>query len=323
MSRVWIDVTGIRQANMLSTLASEIAGNAEILVTTSSDPRPARILRFHKVPGVSVPSKARDTAQRYADRVLRLSRRVRGHRPDILISDLDPSAVRTAFGLGIPCWTVYAANGASSGDLAIEAMSYPLCDRIFASRFLDRAYLAASGVPSKKIVEFAGFNECYVRHFRRTKARSPRVLLRPNGHDSPVWVGQITKGILRGIAGTKVTILGKPDRQTVRLSSVSNRVRFLDFTPYPPVVKQDLYIGWGRMLGESYAMGIPSIRTVEEDYPDLSVAYADQPAMNNPSRIVETSQSMIHGPCRSAGPGGLESPVGAVMAELCRDGFVS
>ena len=321
MARIWIDVTGIRQANLLAALARSMKTKSELLVTTSES-RSEEIMQFASVQPLRVSSHDPDPLQSYADRVLRLSTRIEEFKPDILIGDLDPAAVRTAFGLGIPSWTIYANGHGKSTTDAQRMMSYPLCERIFASSFFDERKLILEGAPKDRLFSFRGFNECYLMSEKHASGPIRRILLRPNGHDSPNWLHDLGGSLLDGIDKARLTILGAKDRAASTLQDLGGRVKLLDFTPYPPVLKQDLFVGWGRMLGESFVLGVPSVRIGQETHPDLSLAYSHQPAISEPSNIVSVLHGMLD---EDAGPSpvdGLKSPVDLVISELRSQGII-
>jgi hypothetical protein len=325
MSRIWIDVSGIRQANMLASLARSTRARAELLVTTS-DSRSEDIMRFSSLQTIRVSSEDPDPLQSYADRVLRLSRKIEEFKPDLLISDLDPAAVRTAFGLGVPAWAIYANGSGKSPVDAQRRMSYPLCEKVFASNFFERKKIAMEGLPKSRVVTFQGFNECYLKPEREpggpTASRIPRILIRPNGQDPPNWLRDATQCLLDGIEKAKVTILGAKDSTSSMLSGLGRRVRLIEFMPYPPVLRQDLFVGWGRMLGESFVLGIPSVRIGHESHPDLSLAYSHQPAMTEPCSIVSAFRRMLDDGPKPDPIDGLRSPIDVVVSELTRQGIL-
>ncbi len=322
MARIWLDATGIRQANMLSVLAKSLSERAEILATTSADPRPARVFRFLHMSTNRVVGKGRDPLQRYARRILRLSREIEHYKPDLLISDLDSAAVRTAFGLGIPTWTIYTSEPGPNG-LDAKRMSYPLCEKIFASSLIPKEKLVQEGIPRDRLVHFNGLNECYIRSIERKSGSRPRVLVRPNGHDSARWVRNVAAKILREVEDSQLTVLGKLPARGVARATRSGKVRFLEFIPHPPVLNQDLFIGYGRMLAESFVVGIPTIRTTNDNYPDLSMVYSQQPLITDPDEISEASVSMLRERRAPRPVSGLESPIAAVTKALLKRGLIS
>ena len=283
---------------MLASLARSTRSSAELLITTS-DPRSENIMRFSSFQPIRVSSEDPDPLQGYADRVLRLSRSIEQFKPDLLISDLDPAAIRTAFGLGVPSWAIYANGSGKSQTDAQRRMSYPLCEKVFASSFFDQKMIAGQGLPRSRVVTFQGFNECYLKSERKSERRTaspvPRILLRPNGQDPPNWLREATTCLLDGIERAKVTILGARSATSSLLRDLGTKVKLLEFTPYPPVLRQDLFVGWGRMLGESFVLGIPSVRIGHEEHPDLSLAYSHQPAITEPCSIVSIFRRMLEG----------------------------
>jgi predicted glycosyltransferase len=296
-------------------LAGSIQKETELMITIAGNRHPGDILRFSSVFPTAVGGSGKDPLQKYADRVLHLSRKIEEFGPDLLISDLDPAAVRTAFGLGIPCWSVYS-NGSALTSHMEKRMSYPLCEKVFASSFFNSKKLEGEGIPSDRIVEFEGFNECYLKSIDHSEATHPRILIRPNGHNSPNWAEEVTKGIIETISSASITVLGLKQKFRRNLEQLSEQVRVLDFIPYPPVIKHDLFVGWGRMLGESFVMGLPSIRTAREDHPDLSIVYSQQPILYEPEEITEASREMIVKQPDRGRASKLENPVSVITEHL-------
>jgi hypothetical protein len=276
------------------------------------------VLDFSSVESRQVRGRGRDFLQSYADRVTRLSSLVEEYKPDLLISDLDPAAVRTAFGLGVPTWTVYSSKQRDARPSATEKMSFALCDKILASGLLEEDEIIRQGIPSKKLVRFNGLNECYLKPSDYRNGRT-RVLVRGNGHTQSRWARKLINGLMNCAEDLKVTILGSPVGGII---SPAKGVRVLDFTPFPPVLDQDLYIGWGRMTAESYVLGMPTIRTVRETYTDLDRVYCTQPEIDDPTKICETAMNMIREGESFIPPRDLESPIAALESRLAEDGYI-
>jgi hypothetical protein len=126
----------------------------------------------------------------------------------------------------------------------------------------------------------------------------------------------LTSGLIDNIDQASITVLGMKSKAMRYLEHISERIKILDFIPYPPVIKNDLFIGWGRMLGESFVMGLPSIRTANEDHPDLSIAYQQQPVISEPNQITQASCEMISKQPDRSSASRLEDPVSVITAHL-------
>jgi len=312
MPRIWIDITNIGLTNLLASLACQLKASTSLLVTTSSDRRPSTVLDYYGVPYRRVAPLSPDAVQGYAERVTALSRIVEDYGPDLLVSDRDPAAVRTAFGLGVPTWTIFSFE--RSMNPRVEKMTYPLCEKIFASAFLDRGTITQRGVAPDKIVRFDGFNECYLTPRRRISVPPRRrILIRPNGNQPRSWVDSLIYRISKDIPDLKITVLANGTGYVPNQAHPS--VDVLNFIPYPPVINQDLFVGWGRILGESFSIGIPSIRTTTHKYPDLSVVYREQPVLRKPEEIASTMTDLLYSEALPENVG-LESPVDTVLRLL-------
>jgi len=318
MTKIWIDITRMGQANLFGYMARRLSPEAEIMVTTFPDPRLTEIMHFLGIPFKVIGGRGWDPLQKYADRILALTKVIEGFKPDLLISDLDPASIRSAFGLGIPAWAIY--SNTRDPQREINRMSYPLCEKIFASSFFGRRRLADEGIALRALVEFKGFNECYIKSQRRRRNNHPRILLRPNGHDHPGWLAEVARGLLGQLEKSTITILTGGSNVLRRVGN-GRRLQHVSFMPYPPVIDHDLYVGWGRMLGESYVLGVPSIRTVDENHPDLSLVYSEQPEITDPSSIVRTSAEMLGGSSEGRASN-LVSPIESVMSALRKEGLL-
>ena len=151
MYRIWIDLNETSQVNQeMVHLASYIGDDAEYLVTTS-DPR-VKDLNFPARSSFKVIPKDPDPIHNYGRKIIHLLRHVQKHNPELLVSDLDPAAVRTAFGLGIPIWTIYTNEPPEKGRE--KSLSLPLCDKIFTSNQMDEEKLVREGIQREQLARF-------------------------------------------------------------------------------------------------------------------------------------------------------------------------
>ncbi len=98
MEKVWIDVSDHREARLLSYVARALSQKADIVVTCSALPQPQAVLRAEGIGFHQLDDPSGDTLDHYGKRIVLLSSFASKSEPDLLLSDLEPAAVRTAFG---------------------------------------------------------------------------------------------------------------------------------------------------------------------------------------------------------------------------------
>ena len=91
MEKIWLDITSLRQVNLMLTLLPSLPEDTEVIVTVSKNPGLVRILEGSGVPYRQFNgTKHGDGPSGYGERILALTDFVKRGKPDLLISDLDP-----------------------------------------------------------------------------------------------------------------------------------------------------------------------------------------------------------------------------------------
>jgi len=288
VEKIWIDISSLSQTNLLCSLALRASKEVDVVVTSSTDPAVIRILSGR---GIRFLSPSAGTGKNgiasYARRILQLTDFVRKQKPDILISDLGPAAVRTAFGVGIPVWSFYR-EPVSSLQHRIHQLSLPLCEKVFVSEEFPEDELYRQGLVRDQLVWFRGWNECYIieesgRRVGTSDASGIRsygttVLFRPPKESNPAWVARVVKAFRK--RGVRVVVRKDIDDNYAGRRNVSG------VSVDPPPVLHDGYVGAGRMAAEFYLLGKPLILLPGYRYSDLRSMY-ESVAEADGSRLVE------------------------------------
>ena len=292
MERIWIDVSSLRQVNLLSTLALKVSKRFGVSVTSVPDERVARVLRGNGILFSTVDGGGPGEIARYANRILALKDRVGRIKPDILVSDLDPAAVRTAFGLGIPVWTFYR-GACDPRQSRIQRMTLPLCEHVFVSEYYPESEAASAGLIEDQMVRFRGWNECYLLDepwCNRPRNESvPSVLLRSTG-DADRRLVESALGALAGAPAMVETRLGSEgDGRAGREGAGKDVSVSVD----PPAVLHDLYIGSGRTAAEFFVVHKPVILLPGRRHSDLAPMYGEIPEVDDQQEIESATQSLL------------------------------
>ena len=105
----------------------------------------------------------------YADTIRQLVPIITREKPDILLTERWPEAVRAAFGLNIPSWTIFY----DEREKHVNQMVFPLATKVFVPRFYTFQELYQNGViDPEKVVWFNGFHTGYLKA-QLTSPRTP------------------------------------------------------------------------------------------------------------------------------------------------------
>ena len=217
--------------------------------------------------------------QAYADTVQQLIPVIKKEKPDLLLTERWPEAVRVAFGFDIPAWALYY----DEREYHVNRMVFPLSSKVFAPRFYSVAELRNNSVNPNTIVWFRGFHTCYLKGQKMIDHKNPFLEM---GYKSPIVLVR-PEPEFAAFFGRKESIL----EETV--SVLSNNARMKDefnivvfprtesqnrtYQKYPvalindalvenPVGYADVTLGAAEtMLMESFVLGKPAVSTVYWD----------------------------------------------------------
>src|SRR5579875_2253753 len=122
--KIWVAMSTPFQANFFAPLIKELENEFEFMVTAREHDRISSILEAKGIPyrivgrhgGRDITSKL----EAYASNI-----------QDLLPTERWPEAVRIAFGLNIPAWTLFY----DEREKHVNQMVFPLASKIFAPRF--------------------------------------------------------------------------------------------------------------------------------------------------------------------------------------------
>jgi predicted glycosyltransferase/predicted transcriptional regulator len=225
---------------------------------------------------------------------------IKDEKPDLLLTERWPEAVRVAFGYDIPAWTIYY----DEREHHVNRMVFPLSSKVFAPNFYTPAEMRENGVDLEKIVWFRGFHTCYLKDqmpvnnknpFKELGFESPIILVRPEP-EFATFFGQKQDVLERSILLLSSNHGFKNDFNIVVLPRTKNQASF--YAKYPvsvldeaffenPVAFADVTVGAAEtMLMEAFVLGKPAISTVywQESKP-VTELHKYLPHSNDPKEI--------------------------------------
>ncbi len=284
MGKIWIDISNLRQARLLSTLAGVLSEDNDVEVTCTSHAETMKVLHSESLHYSRVDQRSPGMLQHYCNRIHMLTRFVKEAEPDLLLTDLDPAAVRTAFGLGVPAWSFFQPP--VSRCLLTERMSYPLCERVFSSSFFDKRELLQAGVRPGNIEYFDGWNECHLKdhpvisYGAQNTSQEPKVMVKSNGI-SDRWLRRFVAAVMENAPNVEISLLGRNGRE----ADGSLGINRIPFTPRLPPLGQSVFIGSGRILAESFVLGVPTLATEARSDGDLELLHHHVTSLRDPRSI--------------------------------------
>jgi uncharacterized protein len=275
--KIWIAISTPFQANFFAPLVKELEQECEFLVTARDHDGIFSILEakgIDYVPvgkhgGKELPGKL----EAYAETIKQMLPIVEKQKPDLLLTERWPEAVRVSFGLNIPSWTIFY----DERETHVNQMVFPLASKIFTPRFYNIHELYQSGVTDpEKIVWFNGFHTCYLKGevesaanpFEKMGIEPPIVFVRPEPEFATFFPSHkpILENSVELIAksgNASIAVLPRTEAQRKHYSKMKD-VRVLDKSMSDcPVAHVDVALGAAEtMLMEAFVMGKPSVSAI-------------------------------------------------------------
>src|ERR1022692_3730656 len=111
IQKIWVAMSTPFQANFFAPLIKKMEGEYKFLVTPRSHDNIFSILRAKKIDfipvGVHGGKELPDKLEAYARTIQEMLPIVQKEKPDLLLTERWPEAVRVAFGLDIPAWALF------------------------------------------------------------------------------------------------------------------------------------------------------------------------------------------------------------------------
>lgn len=302
--KLWVAISTPFQVNFFYPLIKRLEKKFEFVIAARDHDRilsmlDAKGLDYFAV-GEHGGSKLEGKLRSYARNVERLIPFVKAEKPDLLLTERWPEAVRVAFGFDIPSWTIYY----DERERHVNRMVFPLSEKVFVPDFYTSSELEKDGVNPKRIVWFRGFHTCYMKNqevnsknpFRELGVEPPIVLVRPE----PEFASFFSKKqniMERAVSllmnnndnlGMDPNIIVLPRTQKQASSYARYAVTVMTKSiPENPVLYADVTMGAAEtMLMEAFVVGKPTISTVywQESKP-LAALHKYIPHLNDPKAV--------------------------------------
>jgi hypothetical protein len=274
--KIWVAMSTPFQANFFAPLIKELSGEFEFVVTAREHDRIQTILDAKGIDFISVGRhggrELSGKLEAYADTIQKLLPVVKREKPDLLLTERWPEAVRTAFGLNIPSWTIFY----DEREKHVNQMVFPLATKVFTPRFYTFQELYQNGViDPDKVVWFNGFHTGYLKGaklsednpFRELNIDPPVVFVRPEPEfasffSSHQQVLEKAVEIIQKGGKASIAVLPRTATQERRYSRMG--VTTLDESMVEsPVAHSDIAVGAAEtMLMEAFVLGKPAISAI-------------------------------------------------------------
>lgn len=164
--KIWIAISTPFQANFFCALIETLREKADFFVTAREHDNITKILDARKVVyevvGKHGGKDRLDKLNAYAQTVTSMIPLVNSEKPDLMITERWPEAVRVAFGLNVPIWTLFY----DEREYHVNRMVFPLSSKVFAPDFYTSSELRDQGVLSPSLVTwFKGFHAAYLKTY--------------------------------------------------------------------------------------------------------------------------------------------------------------
>ena len=277
VKKIWVAMSTPFQANFFAPLIKGLEKEGyEFLVTPRNHDHIFSILKAKKIDFVPVGrhggKELPDKLEAYAQTIEEMIPIVRREKPDLLLTERWPEAVRVAFGFDIPAWTIFYDERESH----VNQMVFPISSKVFAPKFYTLQDLYRNGVSDpEKIVWFNGFHTCYLKGeqqetenaYSKLGVKPPIVLVRPEPEfatyfpsHKPVLETTVSNITKSGIAS--VVVMPRTESQMVKYRRMD--IPIVDeSTSMCPVANADLALGAAEtMLMEALVLGKPAVSAI-------------------------------------------------------------
>ena len=306
--KIWVAMSTPFQANFFAPLIKELDGEFEFIVTARDHDRIQSILDAKRIEYTPVGKHGgRDLGHKleaYADTIQKLLPIVKREKPDILLTERWPEAVRTAFGLNIPSWTIFY----DEREKHVNQMVFPLATKVFTPRFYTFQELYQNGViDPDKVVWFNGFHTGYlkgaeiddVNPYKELHLEPPIVFVRPEPEfasffSSHQLVLEKAVGLIQKAGNASVAVLPRTAAQERKYSRMG--VTTLDESmTESPVAHSDVAVGAAEtMLMEAFILGKPAVSAIYwEPSKPVTELHKYIPHSTDPNKIAEYVENFL------------------------------
>ncbi len=274
--KIWIAMSTPFQANFFSPLINELKRDFEFVVTARDYDNITQILDAKGIDYIQVGKHGgRDLSNKlaaYAEGIRTMLPIVAREKPDLLLTERWPEAVRVAFGLNIPSWTIFY----DEREAHVNQMVFPLASRVYVPRFYTFQELYANGVNDPdKVAWFNGFHTAYLKGmqpdgenpYKKLGVDSPLVFVRPEPefasffpNREPILEKAVQQIVREGSAN--VAVLPRTESQRKHYSEMEVTMLKSSMTE-SPVAHADVVLGAAEtMLMEAFILGNPAVSAI-------------------------------------------------------------
>jgi len=275
------------QANFFAPLIKELKSDFDFVVTARDHDKIQQILKAKGIDFIPVGKHGgRELSHKleaYADTIRTLLPIVQREKPDLLLTERWPEAVRTAFGLNIPSWTIFY----DEREKHVNQMVFPLATKVFVPRFYTFQELYQNGViDPDKVVWFNGFHTGYLKSgpieqdnpYEKLDIEPPVVFVRPEPEFASFFPNHrpvLEKSVEQVHKSGKASVAVLPRTETQKRRYEKMGVSVLDESmSESPVVHADVAVGAAEtMLMEAFTLGKPAVSAIywEQSKPVLEL----------------------------------------------------
>ncbi|MDA4123634.1 MAG: DUF354 domain-containing protein [Thaumarchaeota archaeon] len=299
VKKIWVAMSTPFQANFFAPLIEELRDEYEFFVTVREHDGIASILKAKKIDYVTTGKhggkQLANKLEAYAQTIQQMLPMIEREKPNLLLTERWPEAVRVAFGLNIPAWTIFY----DERERHVNQMVFPLASKVFAPRFYTIQELYAHGVTDlEKVVWFNGFHTGYLKDavlpienpFKVAGIDSRVVMVRPEPEFASFFpnhqpILEKAVEIITKKSDATVVVLPRTVEQRVTYSRMP-KVRVIESSHHDsPVEYADVALGAAEtMLMEAFILGKPAVSAIywEPSKPVLElhrhIAHSTDPA---------------------------------------------
>jgi len=274
--KIWIAMSTPFQANFFASLIKELKSEFDFVITARDHDNIQQILDAKGIEYIPVGKHGgRELGfklEAYADTIRQLSPIIQREKPDILLTERWPEAVRTAFGLNIPSWTIFY----DEREKHVNQMVFPLATKVFVPRFYTFPELYQNGViDPEKVVWFNGFHTGYLKGaqldsenpYEKLEIEPPIVFVRPEPEFASFFPNRqpiLEKAVelVHKKGDFSVAVLPRTETQKRRYANMGVKVLDESMTE-SPVAHADVTMGAAEtMLMEAFILGKPAVSAI-------------------------------------------------------------
>jgi predicted glycosyltransferase len=277
IKKIWVAMSTPFQANFFAPLIEELQGEYEFFVTVREHDGIGRILKAKHIDFVTTGKhggkRLENKLEAYAQTIQQMLPLIEREKPNLLLTERWPEAVRVAFGLNIPSWVIFY----DERETHVNQMVFPLASKIFVPRFYSFQELYQYGVTDlDKIVWFSGFHTGYLKDalispenpFKKAGIDSRVVFVRPEPEFAsffPNYQPILEKSVelITKNSDATVVVLPRTEKQHQHYSRM-DKVTVIDSSFHDsPVAHADVALGAAEtMLMEAFVLGKPAVSAI-------------------------------------------------------------